>query len=261
MTTLRVRHLYHRYGLTDVLANVDLDLRAGETLALVGPSGCGKSTLLQIVAGLLTPYSGHVQSDFHATAYVFQDPRLLPWKNAEDNIVLGLKALGQSTRQRRQIARDLGLRLGLAATDLSKYPHELSGGMQSRVALARALAIQPDLLLLDEPFSALDIGLKTRLYELLDTQVRQSATAVLMITHDLTEAVRLADRILMMAPSPGRLVKELVLDAAPATRHDNWVYDTTAALMQMEEVRIGFGLMRGTLISVPASSHQTGCQA
>ena len=247
MSALRVRHLFDRDGLTDVLADVNLDLRAGETLALVGPSGCGKSTLLHIVAGLLTPSEGSLQSDFRTVSCVFQDPRLLPWKTAADNIALGLKALGRPKHARRREAHELGLRLGLAAADLDKYPHELSGGMQSRVALARALAIRPDLLLLDEPFSALDIGLKTRLYELLDTQVRQTGTAVLMITHDLMEAVRLADRILMMAPNPGRLVKELALEAAPAMRNGNWVYETTAALMQVDEVRIGFGLMEGEL--------------
>src|SRR5690606_532031 len=122
-----------------------------------------------------------------------QEPRLMPWKTALDNIALGLKALGIPKPVRRRRAAELGRRMGLSRDDLAKYPHELSGGMQSRVALARALATRPDLLLLDEPFAALDIGLKTELYELLSEQIERFNTAVLMITHDLMEAVRLAD--------------------------------------------------------------------
>ena len=247
MSTLHIRHLYHRYGLTEVLANVGLDLFAGETLALVGPSGCGKSTLLHVVAGLLTPSEVVMESTFRGAACVFQEPRLMPWKTALDNIALGLKALGVPKPARRRQAADLGGRMGLSSADLAKFPHELSGGMQSRVSLARALAIRPDLLLLDEPFSALDIGLKAELYDLLTEQVSRFHTAVLMITHDLMEAVRLADRILMMVPNPGRLVREFALETPQAERGSAWVYQTTAELMQLDEIRIGFGLADGEL--------------
>ncbi len=149
---LTIRRLGHRYALTSVLSGVDLDLRAGETLALVGPSGCGKSTLLHIVAGLIEPSEGRVQSAFRGIGCVFQQPRLMPWKNAVDNIALGMKALRVPAAARRRHAREWAARLGLAAEDEHKYPHELSGGMQSRVALGRALAVAPELLLLDEPF-------------------------------------------------------------------------------------------------------------
>lgn len=247
MSFLHIRHLYHSYGVTEVLTDVGLDLYAGETLALVGPSGCGKSTLLHVVAGLLTPSEIVMQSEFRGTGCVFQEPRLMPWKTAVDNIALGLKTLKVPKAARRRQAADLALRLGLKTEDMLKYPHELSGGMQSRVALARALAISPDLLLLDEPFSALDIGLKAELYELLVRQVRQYGTAVLMITHDLMEAVRLADRILMMVPAPGRIVREFTLDHPQEARDSTWVYQTTAELMASNEVRIGFGLSAGEL--------------
>ncbi|SHG93505.1 ABC transporter ATP-binding protein [Pollutimonas bauzanensis] len=247
MNALHIRHLAHRYGLTQVLAGVGLDLSAGETLALVGPSGCGKSTLLHIVAGLLRPSEGVVSSGFRGVGCVFQQPRLMPWKTALDNISLGLKALGVPAAARRRQAAALAGRLGLDAQDAHKYPHELSGGMQSRVALGRALALAPDLLLLDEPFSALDIGLKAELYGLLREQVAQRGTAVLMITHDLMEAVRLADRIIMMAPGPGRLVCEFSMALPQAGRTDAWVYQTTGELMQAEQVRIGFGLSPGSL--------------
>src|SRR5690606_29435116 len=145
MNALHIRHLYHSYGITEVLADVDLDLYAGETLALVGPSGCGKSTLLHVIAGLLKPETIVMQSEFIGTACVFQEARLMPWKNAVDNIALGLKALGVPKLARRRQAMDQALRLGLQKEDMHKYPHELSGGMQSRVAMARALAINPEL--------------------------------------------------------------------------------------------------------------------
>ncbi|THF64125.1 ABC transporter ATP-binding protein [Pseudothauera rhizosphaerae] len=247
MNALHIRHLYHRYGLTEVLADVGFDLYAGETLALVGPSGCGKSTLLHVVAGLLRPSEAVISSTFRGIGCVFQEPCLMPWKTALDNIALGLKALGVPKAARRRQAAALGLRMGLGEEDLAKYPHELSGGMQSRVSLARALVLSPDLLLLDEPFSALDVGLKAELYGLLREQVARRGTAVLMITHDLMEAVRLADRIIMMVPAPGRLVREFVLELAREERTDAWVYRTTAELMQAEEVRIGFGLAQGEL--------------
>jgi len=245
MSALSIRNLSHRYGLTDVLAGVDLDLRAGETLALVGPSGCGKSTLLHIVAGLLTPSEGVMRSGFQGVSCVFQEPRLMPWKTGLDNIALGLKAQRVPKAARRERAAGLGRRMGLSIDDLLKFPHELSGGMQSRVSLARALAPRPDVLLLDEPFSALDIGLKAELYGMLAEQVKRHRTAVLMITHDLMEAVRLADRVVMMAPGPGRLVREFAFSTPEAERSSAWVYGTAADLMRFDEVRIGFGLAEG----------------
>ena len=247
MSVLSIRHLYHRYGVVDVLADVGLDLHAGETLALVGPSGCGKSTLMHIVAGLLTPSEVVMHSTFRGVSCVFQEPRLLPWKTGMDNIALGLKALRVPKPARRRHAVELGQRMGLNIDDLLKYPHELSGGMQSRVSLARALAPCPDLLLLDEPFSALDVGLKIELYRQLIDQVQRHRTAVLMITHDLMEAVRLADRIVMMVPDPGRMVGEFVLDTPQEERTATWVFRNTDQLMQRDEVRIGFGLIDGEL--------------
>ncbi len=239
---LEIRHLTHRYALEDVLRDVNLDLYAGETLALVGPSGCGKSTLLHIIAGLLTPTQGQVQSSFRGLGCIFQQPRLMPWKDALGNIALGLKALGVPGHRRRTQAAQLALRLGLAEGDLGKYPHALSGGMQSRVALARALVTQPDLLLMDEPFSALDVGLKHELYGLLREQVALRGTAVLMITHDLMEAVRLADRIVVMAPQPGRVLRSFMVPLAQEQRSEAWIYERTARLVQMPDVRESFGL-------------------
>ncbi len=239
---LSVRGLAHAFALRPVLEDIDLDVAAGEALALVGPSGCGKTTLLHLCAGLLAVRTGSMDNGFARPACMFQQPRLLPWKSALDNIALGLKAAGMARRQREARARALGLRMGLAVDDLAKFPHQLSGGMQSRVALARALAIEPDLMLLDEPFSALDVGLKLEMYALLLDHMRERRMGVLMITHDLMEAVRLCDTILVMTPSPGRIARRFAIDAPGAARDDAFVYRVTASLLQDRVVRESFGL-------------------
>ena len=153
---LVVRDLEHAFATRTVLEGVSLRLPAGETLALVGPSGCGKSTLLHLCAGLLDVRSGEIHNGFARTAMLFQQPTLLPWKTTLDNIALGLKAQGVPGRERLAQATRMGNLLGLDDVALAQFPHQLSGGMQSRAALARALVLSPDLLLLDEPTSALD---------------------------------------------------------------------------------------------------------
>ncbi len=144
-----------------------------------------------------------MDSGFASTAFMFQQPRLLPWKTRSTTSRSASRRPAMKRAERHFRARALALRLGLAHRDLDKFPHQLSGGMQSRVALARALVLAPELLLLDEPFSALDVGLKEELYRLLLAQQAERGMGVLMITHDLMEAVRLSDAILVMAPEPG----------------------------------------------------------
>ena len=225
---LTVRGLSHAYALTTVLSDIDLTLPARKVVALVGPSGCGKTTLLHLCAGLLTPQSGTLENRFLASAVMFQQPRLLPWKSTRDNIALGLKAAGMPRAERQRRAQAMGETVGLDMVALDQFPHTLSGGMQSRAALARALVLEPDLLLLDEPFSALDVGLKAQLHRLLLDHQRERGLAVLMITHDLMEAVRLADTVLVMASEPGRIVYRVDLATPALLRDDASVYRTTA---------------------------------
>ncbi|OJU87196.1 MAG: ABC transporter ATP-binding protein [Burkholderiales bacterium 66-5] len=239
---LRVRHLSHAFGPREVLQRVSLELPAGHTLALVGPSGSGKSTLLNLCAGLLTVREGKIENGFARTVVLFQQPSLLPWKTVRDNIALGLKAAGISRSERLQRSRAMGHAMGLDDLALAQFPTQLSGGMQSRAALARALVLEPDLLLLDEPFSALDIGLRDQMHRLLLAEQARRPLAVLMITHDLMEAVALADSVLLLAGRPARLCWRLDLPLPAAERSDDWIHRQTALVLAQSTVREAFEL-------------------
>ena len=239
---LRLEGLTHAFGPTEVLSDIHLTLRAGEAVALLGPSGGGKTTLLHLAAGLLTPQQGRVQRGFTRCAVMFQQPRLLPWQRTLDNIALGLRAAGHARAQAREAAAQMGRRVGLDEAALQAWPHQLSGGMQSRAALARALVLSPELLLMDEPFAALDIGLKAQLQQLLQAETARHGSALLMITHDPAEALRLADRVLVLAGRPGRIVHEQRLSVAPAARSAAQVLQLSAELLQVPAVRQAFEL-------------------
>ena len=242
MSGLQIEALHHAYGPAMVLQGIDLQVPPGRIVALVGPSGCGKTTLLHLCAGLLASQQGRIEQPLQPTAVMFQQPRLLPWMTTRDNIALGLKARGAARAERHRQAAEMAQALGLPVAALAQYPAELSGGMQSRAALARALVLAPALLLMDEPFAALDVGLRSQLHQLLLARQAHTGMAVLLITHDLMEAVRLADEVLVMAASPGRIVARYHPPGAAVARGDALVHRCAAELQRHPAVRAAFGL-------------------
>ena len=192
---------------TVALDGVSLSVAPGEFVCLIGASGCGKSTLLSLVAGLEAPTSGTVSSGGRRVAFMFQEPALFPWFTAAQNVALPLKANGVGRRERRERVRDLLASVHLAGF-ADKRPHELSGGMRQRVALARALAQDAEVLLMDEPFGALDAMTRDLLHELLEGIWRRQGFSVLFVTHEVREAVRLGDRVVLLSSRPGRVLEE-----------------------------------------------------
>jgi NitT/TauT family transport system ATP-binding protein len=200
---------------TDILSGIDITAKPGQFVAVVGPSGCGKTTLLRLVAGMLSPGAGRIDLDGRSIAQsrrqvgiVFQNDRLLPWRRVLENVTVVLRARGQSAREAVKRATEQLRIVGLAgAEDL--YPHQLSGGMRQRVNLARAFAVEPKVVLLDEPFAALDAQTRELMQaELLSIWNRTSST-VIMVTHQLDEAVFLADKVLVMGRDPGRVLRSI----------------------------------------------------
>lgn len=240
--TLQLTHINHYFGITQILQDISLVLKAGQSLAVIGPSGGGKSTLLRLCAGLITASEGDCKNTFNDLALVFQDSRLLPWQTAKDNITFAMKARGVPRYQRDTKAHELALSLALDAHDLAKYPSELSGGMRQRVAFARAFAIDAPLMLLDEPFSALDMGLKSHLQQCVIQQVSEHDMALLFITHDLMEAVQMAQKIIVLAGNPGRILASFELDMPLPKRDDAYVYHTTAELLANPVIKHAFAI-------------------
>jgi len=209
-----------------VFESIDLSLAEGEVVALIGPSGCGKTTLLQIAAGLLEPLRGRVRRTYRRHAVVFQEPRLLPWMTARDNIAYGLRAAGAGKKSRAETAERRGAEVGLQAGDLDKYPAELSGGMRQRTAVARAFAVDPDVVFFDEPFTAVDVGLKRALQNLVIEAAARDHFSALFVTHDLAEAVRVAHRLVVLSNRTRGVVANRVIAGAPGTRSDRTIFET-----------------------------------
>jgi NitT/TauT family transport system ATP-binding protein len=202
------------------LDDVSLDVAPGELVTLIGPSGCGKSTLLRIVADILQPTLGELRVDGmtpyearkrHAYSFVFQNPVMLPWLSLQRNVELALNIVGSKASEARSLARERIELVGLGGFE-EALPSQLSGGMRQRGAIARALTTSPDLLLMDEPFGALDEITRERMnFELLRI-LRQTGAAVLFVTHSIDEAVILSDRIVVMTPRPGRIRSIIDID-------------------------------------------------
>ncbi|MGQ0662440.1 MAG: ABC transporter ATP-binding protein [Pseudomonadota bacterium] len=221
---LIVDRVGHRYGDLRALEGIELTVREGEILGLIGPSGCGKSTLLGIMGGILEPSEGRVlvkgpppADSLNPFTYIFQDFALLPWRTVEANVALPLEHHGLAAGERRARIAD-----ALARTGLSEFRHafpkQLSGGMRQRVGIARALVVRPAILLMDEPLSALDAQTRELLMEdFLALWLRERITAV-YVTHNLAEALRLADRIAVLSRRPGRVREVVKIDLPRAER-------------------------------------------
>lgn len=214
---IRVRDLRFGFAGEPVVADLSLSVAAGETVALLGPSGCGKSTALRLLAGLLAPDAGTVGlpadgPEGRGHALVFQDPRLLPWRTVQQNIALALTAAGVPASAHAARIEPLLARVGLAQA-AHLLPAQLSGGMAQRAALVRGLATRPRCLLLDEPFSAVDPLLREDLQAALQSLIADRQVATVLVTHDIAEALVLADRVLVLAPRPTRIRGEVSIDA------------------------------------------------
>jgi NitT/TauT family transport system ATP-binding protein len=233
---------------TVALSGVDLEVRRGEFLSLLGPSGCGKSTILRLLAGLTSATSGWINwaENEHELGFVFQEPTLMPWATVFGNVWLPLRLKGQLRATARPAIMDALAKVGLAGF-ADSYPRELSGGMKMRVSIARALVTRPMILLMDEPFAALDEITRNKLNDDLMALKCELGATVVFVTHSVYESAYLSDRIVIMAPRPGRVVSEVEI-AAPLPRKEDFrltsLYaescrETSAALhraMNMERV-------------------------
>jgi NitT/TauT family transport system ATP-binding protein len=230
-------HISHRFGALDVLDAVSFEVAAGEVVAIVGPSGCGKSTLLSILGGLLRPASGAAglrgappAGSLNPLTFVFQDFALLPWCTVEANVDFPLLHVGLAPAERRALVDDALRRTGL--TDFrGAYPKQLSGGMRQRVGIARALVVRPAILLMDEPLSALDSQTRELLMEDFIGLLADGAMGAVYVTHNLEEAVRLADRIVVLSRRPGR-VREVV--RIPMTRGERGAVGAREKLLSLQ---------------------------
>lgn len=217
----KVTKIFHREGedieTLTALDDVSLNIRPGEFVSIVGASGCGKSTMLRIIAGLETPTIGEVRKDGEVIrgtdetrGLVFQDHSLYPWLSVWDNITFGLRSLGRY-KEKKEYAGQLLEMVGLTGFRNS-YPSQLSGGMSQRIALIRALVTEPDVLLLDEPLGALDAFTRMNIQDVLIDLWRETKSTMLLITHDVDEAIYLSQRVVVMTPRPGRIVDELEIE-------------------------------------------------
>lgn len=217
MSFLSIQDIHHTYftksSATTALSNITLKVEEGEFISFLGPSGCGKTTLLSIIAGLIKPTQGNillenkpVTNEENQIGYMLQQDYLFPWKTIEENILLGLKLSKQLNAKTKTAALSLLQQIGLTGVE-KQLPRQLSGGMRQRVALVRTLATEPKLLMLDEPFSALDYQTKLKLEDLVSKTLDDFGKTAILVTHDIGEAIAMSDRVFLFSPSPGRIHK------------------------------------------------------
>lgn len=211
---LRLSHVDYSYhtlsGETKALQNISFQVYKNEFIAIVGPSGCGKSTLLSIIAGLIKPENGelHFSNRSPRIGYMLQQDHLLPWRNIYENVLLGPEIHHQITPKTKELALQLLNDYGLSAF-MKKRPNELSGGMRQRASLIRTMVMEPEVLLLDEPFSALDYQTRLTVSADIGRIIRRMDITAILITHDLSEAISLADRVIVLSKRPGTVIREL----------------------------------------------------
>lgn len=210
-TGLKLQNVSHSYGAITVLKDITLQVNPGEVAVLVGPSGCGKTTILNLLSGHIQPTAGTVQRTGNIRT-VYQQDGLFPWLTVAENINMGLQFIGDAAQQEKERLELVEL-IHLEGFE-NHYPHQLSGGMKQRVELARALAGQSDILLMDEPFSALDYQTRLRMRQELVRILAQRPRTVLFVTHDIEEAAQLADRVWVLSKRPATVCRELTIDAA-----------------------------------------------
>jgi NitT/TauT family transport system ATP-binding protein len=217
MNFLKLEHIHHTYftntSATTALSDISLEVEEGEFISFLGPSGCGKTTLLSIIAGLFQPTEGTillenqtVDKSERKIGYMLQQDYLFPWKTIEENILLGLKIAGIEDITKKEYAFSLLDQMGLKGYE-KQYPKQLSGGMRQRVALVRTLVTEPKLLMLDEPFSALDYQTKLRLEDLVSETLKSFGKTAILVTHDIGEAIAMSDRIYLFSARPGQIHK------------------------------------------------------
>ena len=233
-------------GTVEALRPVDVDVEAGQFICLLGPSGCGKSTLLSIIAGLEIPTSGVVWAGGRKVrgpgtdrVLLFQEAALFPWLDVQRNVEFGLRQAGMSAKERSATAQRYIELVHLKGFERS-YVHQLSGGMRQRAAIARALAIDPAILLMDEPFGALDALTRDRLHAELESIWAATRKTVLFVTHNVREAVALGNRVLVFSPRPGRILRDFQIDLPrPRSLEDHTLVDYTAEIMSVLQETMG----------------------
>jgi NitT/TauT family transport system ATP-binding protein len=241
---LQVNNLSKIYTKNDtstqvVLNNINIDIKSGEFVTIVGPSGCGKTTLLNILAGLENSYSGEIQIDGKTVnpltpdrIVVFQEAALFPWLTVLENVEFGLRVKNVSKNERRKIAMHY-IEMVQLSTFANAYIHQLSGGMKQRVAIARALALDPSILLMDEPFAALDVKTRTMLHHQLLQIYKNNNKTILFVTHNISEAVYLGDRVIVLSAKTGNIKKEFIVDLPRPRRLDHPIIESiTHAIVQ-----------------------------
>ncbi|MBE7088119.1 MAG: ABC transporter ATP-binding protein [Clostridiales bacterium] len=207
-----VSYIYHtKNGETKAVENMSFSVKKGQFVSVIGPSGCGKTTILSLAAGLLTPSYGKVEKQSNEYGYMLQRDALFPWRTVRGNIFLPLEIKKRNSPKNRENALMLAEKYGLKDF-LDKTPNELSGGMRQRVALIRTLAAQPDLLLLDEPFSALDYQTRLEVCDDVQTIIKSEKKTALLVTHDISEAIALSDKVVVLSARPATVIGEHNID-------------------------------------------------